>query len=247
MKKAFLMIAFFALYSAAFAQNDLMIKKTADMKIPGMPDISGIFGKSSGKGGEGLRKGRTSTVMVKGSRLRVDSNVPTIKDMGRSTGSREVSYIQQCDLLRTVHLNPKKKSYTVSNIAGSSSAKVKTAEKIEKARKGGFVDVSIEVTDTNERKNMFGFVAKHLRSTTSITPSPNACSKQAMNFQDDGWYIDLPSYSCEIQTEDTMSSMQETADDCVDEIRVKPGGNMHLGFALQQTRTFSMNGMSMQM
>lgn len=247
MKKAFLTLALLALYSAAYAQNDLMIKKTSDMKIPGMPDMSAIFGKNSGKSGEGLRKARTSTVMVKGSRLRVDSNIPTIKDMGMSTGSREVSYIQQCDLLRTVHLNPKKKSYTISNIADSSSAKTKTAEKIEKAKKGGYVDVSIEVTDTNERKNMFGFVAKHLKSTTTMTPSPDACSKQPMSIQDDGWYVDLPSYACEIQTEDTMNSMQETTEGCVDEIRVKPGGDMHLGFALQQTRTMSMNGMSLQM
>jgi hypothetical protein len=177
----------------------------------------------------------------------VDSNITPIKDMGMSTGSREVSYIQQCDLLRTVHLNPKKKSYTISNIGGSGPAKGKTAEKIQKAKKGGYVDVSMEVTDTNERKNMFGFVAKHLKSTTTLTPSANACSKQPMSFQDDGWYVDLPTYACEIQTEDTMNSMQETAEDCVDEIRVRPGGNMHLGFALQQTRTMSMNGMSIQM
>lgn len=247
MKKAFLILALFVLCPATYAQDDLVIKKTTDMKIPGMPDMGDLLSKNGGSRGEGIRKSRTSTVMVKGSRLRVDSNIPTIKDMGLSTGSREISYIQQCDLMRTVHLNPKKKSYAISNIAGSGPAKGKTAEKIQKAKKGGYVDVSIEVTDTNERKNMFGFVAKHLRSTTTMTPSSNACNKQPMTFQDDGWYVDLPTYACEIQTEDTMNSMQETAQDCVDEIRVKSGTNMHLGFALQQTRTMSMNGMTFQM
>lgn len=246
MKKAFSIFALLVLCSAAYGQNDLLIKKTTDMKMPDMPDMSSIFAKNGGSRGEGIRKARTSTVMIKGSRMRVDSNIPTIKDMGMSTGSREVSYIQQCDLQRTVHLDPKRKSYSISNIAGAGPAKSKTAEKIEKAKKGGYVDVSIEVTDTNERKNMFGFVAKHLKSTTTMTPSAGACSKQPMSFVDDGWYIDLPTYSCEIRTEDTMNSMQDTAEGCVDEIRVKSGGNMHLGFALQQTRTMSMNGMSIQ-
>ena len=135
MKKAFLILALLVLCSAAHGQNDLVIKKTTDMKIPGMPDMGDMFGKNSGSRAEGLRKARTSTVMVKGSRLRVDSNIPTIKDMGMSTGSREVSYIQQCDLLRTVHLNPKKKSYTISNIGGSGPAKGKPPRKSRKPRK----------------------------------------------------------------------------------------------------------------
>jgi len=243
MKRAFFVVILLTLYSAAYGQNDLLIKKTSDMKIPGM-DMSGILNRA---GASSVRKARTSTVMIKGSRLRMDSEVPTFSMLHPSSATRELSYIQQCDLGRTVHLDHKKKNYTISSIADGGPSKAKAAEKIQSSKKGGYVDVSIEVTDTNDRKNMFGFVAKHLKSTTTMTPSPNACNKQAMSIQDEGWYIDLPTYACEIQTEDTMDSMQQTAEGCVDEIRVKSSGSMHLGFALQQTRTFSMNGMSFQM
>jgi hypothetical protein len=246
MKNTLFALILFTLSYSVYGQNDLVIKKTSDMKVPGMPDMSQIFAKNSSARAEGLRKARVSTVMVKGSRLRVDSSIPTPSALGTSVVSKEVSYIQQCDLGRTVHLNPKKKSYTISNIAGGGLSNTKAAEKVANAKKGGYVDVSMEVTDTNERRDMFGFVARHLKSTTSMTPGPNACMKQAMSFTDDGWYVDLPSYSCEIQPEDRMNSMQETEQDCVDEIRVKANGNMHLGFALQQTRTMSMNGMSVQ-
>lgn len=245
-------VALLSLVGAAAAQNDLMIKKTSDMKIPGMPDMGGMMGQMGGSNGNNMRKARTTTVLIKGSRLRADSQIPSFKfsiDPDKVIGTREMSYIQQCDMGRTVHLDHKKKSYTITSIAGgdSSPPKAKAAEKVAKAKKGGYMEVAMNVTDTNERKNMFGFVAKHLRSTMTLTPSANACNKQAMSIQDDGWYIDLPTYACEIQTDDTMSSMQETAEDCVDEIRIKPGQNMHLGFALQQTRTFTANGMSFQM
>ena len=243
MKTAFFAIILLTLCLSASAQDDLLIKKTSDMKIPGM-DTSGILNKASPSS---ARKARISTVMIKGSRLRMDSEVPTFSILHPSSATRELSYIQQCDLGRTVHLDHKKKSYRISGIAEDGPSKAKAAEKIQSSRKGGYVDASIEVTDTNERKNMFGFVAKHLKSTMTMTPSPNACNKQAMSIQDEGWYIDLPTYSCEIQTEDTMDSMQQTAEGCADEIRVKSTGSMHLGFAIQQTRTFSMNGMSFQM
>jgi hypothetical protein len=196
-----------------------------------------------------VRRTRESTIMVKGSRLRSDSQAANAKFYGVpglagtiKVGSRQMSYIQQCDLGRTVHLDREKKSYTISN-AGESDPSSK-AKMAENAKKGGYIDVAIDVKDTGERRNMFGFVAKHLISTTVLTPSANACNKQPFSFTDEGWYIDLPTFSCEIPLDNPM---EETSQGCVDEIHVKSGGNMHLGFALQQTRTMTVNGMSVQL
>jgi hypothetical protein len=242
MRKAVFVLLLAGLCSAAFAQNDLVIKKTSDMKIPGL-NVGDLMSKS---GASSVRKSRTSTIMVKGSRLRMDSVVPKFSLFQPGSATRELSYIQQCDLGRTVHLNRNKKSYSISSIAGGSPEKRRMEEKTAKDRKGGIVDVSIEVSDTNERKNMFGFVAKHLKSTMTLTPGPGACMKQPMTLVDEGWYTELPTYACEIQTEDTLSSMQETDEGCADEIRIKPGFNGHLGFPLEQTRTMTVNGMSVQ-
>ena len=240
MKKAVFLLLLAGLYSSIHAQNDLVIKKTTDMNFPGM-DVGKLI---SGSQASSVRKSRTQTVWIKGSRLRSDSVMPTFSFLHPLSATRELSYIQQCDLGRTVHLDHKKKTYNVVKPGGNDN---KTNEKIAKAKKGGQVDVSIQVSDTNERRDMFGFVAKHLKSTMTLTPGPGSCMKQPMSIADDGWYVELPTYACEIQTEDTLNSMQETDAGCADEVRVTPDANMHLGFPLQQTQTFSMGGYSFQM
>ena len=240
MRKAVFLLLLVGVYSAAFGQNDLLIKKTTDMNIPGMDTGKLIAGSQASS----VRKSRTQTVWIKGGRLRSDSVVPTFSFLHPASATRELSYIQQCDLGRTVHLDHKKKTYSIMNPGQNGP---KTEAKVAKDRKGGYVDVSVQVSDTNERRNMFGFVAKHLKSTMTLTPGPGACMKQGMSIANDGWYVDLPTYACEIQTEDTLSSMQETDQGCADEVRVDPGPNPHLGFPIQQTRTFSMGGMSFQM
>jgi len=240
MRKAVFLMLLVGFYSTEFGQNDLLIKKNTDMNIPGM-DVGKMI---SGSQASSVRKSRTQTVWIKGGRLRSDSVAPTLSFFHPMSATRELSYIQQCDLGRTVHLDHKKKTYSITKPGEN---RPKTEAKVAKDRKGGYVDVSIQVSDTNERRNMFGFVAKHLKSTMTLTPGPGSCMKQGMTISDDGWYTDLPTYACEIQTEDTLSSMQETDQGCADEVRVNPGANPHLGFPLQQTRTFSMGGYSFQM
>src|SRR5215813_6018297 len=101
MKKAVFVMLLLGLYSAVHAQNDLVIKKTSDMKLPGL-DMGEIMSKS---GASSVRKSRTSTIMIKGSRMRMDSVVPKFSLLRPGSATREISYIQQCDLGRTVHLN----------------------------------------------------------------------------------------------------------------------------------------------
>ena len=240
MNKAVFLLLFVGVYSMAFGQNDLLVKKTTDMRFPGM-DMGQMMSNSQSSS---VRKSRTQTVWIKGSRLRSDSVVPRFSLMHPESATRELSYIQQCDLGRTVHLDHKKKTYSIIKPGDNGP---RTGAKVAKDTKGGYVDVSIQVSDTNERRNMSGFVAKHLKSTMTLTPGPGSCMKQGMSIVDDGWYVDLPSYACEIQTEDTLNSMQETDSGCADEVRVNPGANPHLGFPIQQTRSFSMNGMTVQM
>ena len=49
---------------------------------------------------------------------------------------------------------------------------------------------TITVKDTGERKQMFGFTAKHLIITMETASSPDACAKNNTKMQTDGWYID---------------------------------------------------------
>lgn len=87
---------------------------------------------------------RQSVILVKGSRLRRDGEVPTVK-LGSAFGRRQVSLIQQCDLKRTVQLFPKKKDYTIKNAGEDAAASAND-------KHGGHLDVTVDITDTNQRR-----------------------------------------------------------------------------------------------
>ncbi|MDT7603687.1 MAG: hypothetical protein QOF61_1684 [Acidobacteriota bacterium] len=56
--------------------------------------------------------------------------------------------------------------------------------------KGTFTETTA-VTDTGERREMFGFTARHLKTVTTWTVAPDSCETGAARIETDGWYIDL--------------------------------------------------------
>lgn len=57
------------------------------------------------------------------------------------------------------------------------------------ASSGGTLQIWITSTDTGERQQMFGHMARHIITTERRVASPGACSKNSES-QTDGWYID---------------------------------------------------------
>ena len=51
--------------------------------------------------------------------------------------------------------------------------------------------MTVNTIDTGERKEMFGFTARHLKRTMTSQTSPDACSQNQMRIDTDGWYINL--------------------------------------------------------
>ena len=47
------------------------------------------------------------------------------------------------------------------------------------------------VTDTGERREMFGFKARRLKTLTTWRVEPDACATGAARVETDGWYVDL--------------------------------------------------------
>jgi hypothetical protein len=54
---------------------------------------------------------------------------------------------------------------------------------------GGTLKISIETTDTGERKELFGHTARHIITRERRVAGPGACSKPSLS-ETDGWYID---------------------------------------------------------
>lgn len=101
--------------------------------------------------------------------------------------------ITQCDLKRGVQINPATRTYMINEFiqaVQSGSAATPTAGQSAPVTPGGKVTTTITTKDTGERKQMFGYTAKHLIITMETVSSPDACSPTNTKMEMDGWYID---------------------------------------------------------
>ncbi|HEX9961780.1 MAG TPA: hypothetical protein VGB00_12650 [Pyrinomonadaceae bacterium] len=131
--------------------------------------------------------GQTSenTTYIKGKRQRSEM-----------MGGKMIS-ITQCDLRRDVQIMPEGKVYMVNPFgdgAAQTNQNVSQTQTTTKTETGGTVTITVTTKDTGERKQMFGYTAKHLIITMETVASPDACMKSDSKMQMDGWYIDATWY-----------------------------------------------------
>jgi hypothetical protein len=105
--------------------------------------------------------------------------------------------ITQCDLQRSLQIIPQSKTYIVTpfNQATDSTERTTNQPNQPKAKpnaavKGGVVMTTITTKDTGERKQMFGYAARHIITTMITESSPEACQKIKSKMEIDAWYID---------------------------------------------------------
>ena len=102
--------------------------------------------------------------------------------------------LTQCDLRRGIQMNTQSKTYMVNPFAQSSQTTTTTASapatKNGVVQTGGKVTTTYTIKDTGERKQMFGFPARHLIITMETVSSPDSCTKTNSKMETDGWYID---------------------------------------------------------
>lgn len=132
-----------------------------------------------------------NTTYIKGKRQRSEQNLG-----GQNRGGMETVTITQCDLRRSVRLMPANKVYVIDpyDTPGENTpdAKTEAATKPQPkvTQKGGVITSTTTIKDTGERKQMFGYTARHLIITMETESSPEACTQQKSKMQTDGWYID---------------------------------------------------------
>jgi hypothetical protein len=122
-----------------------------------------------------------NTTYIKGKRQRSEQ-----------MGGMSVS-LTQCDLRRSVQLNPNAKTYMVTPFPDSTTtttSRPASTGRPGEVTKGGVITSTITIKDTGERKQMFGYTARHLIITIETASSPDACNKTNSKMQQDGWYID---------------------------------------------------------
>jgi len=145
--------------------------------------------------------------------------------------------VRQCDLKRTLTLNEQAQTYLASNDpqdenAAKAAAKATGAPATEVA--GGKITVTTTVTDTGERKPMYGYQARHLKAKVVQEPSPEACTQVRQSFDIDGWFADI---SKEHAVCSLLAPPVELGTGCHDTVISRRVGSGKLGYPLQENIT----------
>ncbi|HEV2863085.1 MAG TPA: hypothetical protein VGX48_18865 [Pyrinomonadaceae bacterium] len=175
----------------------------------------------------GDQAGVEQTVYIKGKRQRTES-----------TGG--MATVTQCDLRRTVQLNDLSRTYMLNPFGGGAGAATVEAADTETrtstVRKGGVVTMTYTTADTGERRQMFGYTARRIKTAVVTEPSPDACSQDKTRMETDGWYIDL-NVGFDCYESAGASAAPRAAGGCRDKFRTRQVGSAKLGYPVKVTTT----------
>jgi hypothetical protein len=228
------------------ARADIRVKKTTTY---GTPAAQGDAGDEAGGRGANGRMEFTDTEMIKGRRERNERAIQM--PVGQKSFSMKQISVTQCDLKRRIDVGEQTRKYVVTPIGGVDEADAGGANDAPsgggRVTRGGVVTYTRAVTDTGERKQMFGFTARHLKTRTTMQPSPDACQKGTLNMEQDGWYIDLDvDFEC-LTNQPPPQHGTARPSGCQDRIVYRNSGALKLGYALEETtRMFEPDGKTVQ-
>lgn len=182
-----------------------------------------------------------STVYIKGARERTEMSFG-----GHGGGAT----IMQCDQKRMITVSGNQCS--VMQIGGGETscptmpnirAMGREMPEAEAApRKGGVLTITRNSSDTGERQDMFGYKARHIKTTMTMESSPDACNQSHMKMEQDGWYADLSAgFSCGDESYKAMACGAGGGGKrgCNDRVVMKGGGGAALGYPMKQTTTMT--------
>ena len=148
--------------------------------------------------------------------------------------------IQQCDLRRDIQIMPAMRAYTVSpyvNAAAAANAPASGTRQTVERTKGGLVTSTITTRDTGERKQMFGYTARHIITTIVTKSSPDACSPVDTKMETDGWYIDAAfALDCDLERAAGYQNRPQ-ASGCQDRYEMKQVGAAKRGYPVYEKMT----------
>lgn len=153
--------------------------------------------------------------------------------------------VTQCDLGRDLQINPQTKTYMVNlyddGTVGEPS-EVKPGQAAP-ATKGGTMFVTTTIKDTGERRQMFGYTARHIIQTIETDTSADACVQGKTKMEMDMWVIDAEfGEPCKRSYEYRPYKQGQKAG-CTDKIVTKNIGSAKSGYPLYQKMTsFDANG-----
>lgn len=145
--------------------------------------------------------------------------------------------LRQCDLRRTLTLNEQAQTYLSTGDpqdenAARAAALATGAPAAESA--GGKVTVTTTITDTGERKVLYGYQARHIKAKVVQEPSQDACTQVRQSFDIDGWFADI---SKEQASCATVAPPVQQGTGCHDTVVAHRVGSGRLGYPIQEDIT----------
>lgn len=146
--------------------------------------------------------------------------------------------LHQCDLRRTVTLDEQNQTYFVAedpqdeNAARAAALAMGTV--IPDSKSGGTVTVTTSITDTGERKTLYGYQARHLKAKVVQEPSADACTQMRQSFDIDGWFADI---SKEQSACAVIAPPVRQGNGCHDTIVARMSGSGKAGYPLREEIT----------
>jgi hypothetical protein len=142
----------------------------------------------------------------------------------------DVIVIKQYDLKRTLQVMTGANSYMVVPDGGMPGVPTPAAAPGAAPQTPGVVLVTTTITDTGERKAMFGLQARHVKTVIDKAPSGPGCDPSKQHIETDGWYVDLPA---------AQSAQDATPPPgCVDQVKATLNGDPKaLGFPIGYSTT----------
>jgi hypothetical protein len=177
----------------------------------------------------------TEALSLKGARQRRESTWerPVFQE-------RRDIIISQCDRQRTVRLNAAAKLYGTWTL--STRSPWLWSRPAAPEREGPVVTTSFDAVDTGERRTIGHYVARRVRSTVTVEPSPGA-QTQGSTRETDGWYIDLPGLGCRREyAESSLVITAEVAGRKPARHRYQTKRTAKRGYPIEQTTRFSQSG-----
>jgi hypothetical protein len=149
--------------------------------------------------------------------------------------------IQQCDLRRDIQIMTQMRAYTVrpydDGAAQASMAPADGARPDAERQKGGLVTSTVTTRDTGERKQMFGYTARHIVTTIETKSSPDSCSPMNSKMETDGWYIDAAFVlDCDMERANAYR-VRQPGGGCHDRYETKTVGTAKRGYPVWEKMT----------
>jgi hypothetical protein len=164
-----------------------------------------------------------------------------ILEFPKNTGVRTVRpyvAIVRCDERRIIQLNDAARTFASSNIEmiRDGLRSVRSASGSPQASSGASVNITIDIVETGERRQLGYHVAHHVITTTKTDAAPEANARSGVLIQD-AWYIDVPPAGC-IDWGDhppMLSGSVVRAGSMPDRVHVDRRGTPRRGLVIEET------------